>query len=208
MKPCFRICFASAAIALQTQAQAEIIYTNGPSFEIPLMGGSRSVDINHDGAADFVFRSVAPLSTFNVPSSGSSWPFHFDAAGTNQFLMSDYALVQSSGVLISSNAPSGPKWSAPGASAPLTAHWLRKIGETASEGWNGSLGELKDGYLGVRFHAADGLHYGWIRVRLPKTANNTNQITLPLSPIVVDWAYETRANVPIQVGVIRSQVKD
>ncbi len=110
MKGHFIQWLACAAIALQaTAAHAEIIFTNGPSFEIPLMGGSRSVDINNDGTPDFIFRSEAPLSTFNVPSSGSSWPSHFDAAGTNQFLVSDYALVQSSKVLISSNAPSGAK---------------------------------------------------------------------------------------------------
>jgi hypothetical protein len=203
MKRRFICSLACAAIALLLEMQAEIIYTNGPSFEIPLMGSSRSLDINNDGTPDFVFRSEAPLSTFNVPSSGSSWPFHLDAAGTNQFLLSAYALVQASGTLISSNAPTGAKWSDAGASAPLTVHWMRKNGETASDGWNGSLGELKDGYLGVRFYAADGLHYGWIRVRLPKPASNTNGVSLPLSPFVADWAYETKTDSPIQTGGVK-----
>jgi len=188
-------------IALVLHAGAEVVHTNSPSFEIPFMGGTRSLDLNNDGVADFVFRSEAPLATFNVPSSGSSWPFHFDAAGTNQFLLTDYALVQPSGVLISSNAPAGAKWSTPGASAPLTTRWMRKNGDTANEGWNGSLGELKDGYLGVRFYASDGLHYGWIHVRLPKLATEAGNP--PLSPAILDWAFEIKTLVPIQTGAVK-----
>lgn len=176
--------------------QAEIIHTNVP-FEVPLMGASRLLDINNDGLADFVFRSQPPLSTLDVPPSGSSWPFYFDATGTNEFLLTDYTLALLPGALISSNAPVGAKWSAAGANALITAHWIRKNGETVSEGWNGSLGELKEGYLGVRFYAADGLHYGWILVQLPKSS--AGNLPLPVSPIIVDWAFETKTNVPIQI---------
>ncbi len=47
------------------------------------------------------------------------------------------------------------------------------------------------GYLGVRFYQPDGLHYGWIRALLS-------------SPMVVDWAYETRPDKPIRAGDIDS----
>ena len=125
-------------VVLALQAQAAVIYTDGPSFEIPLMGNSRSLDINNDGVADFVFRSDLPITTMDVPPSGSSWPFHLVAVGTNHFLVKDYALVQRHNVLISSKAPAEAEWSAPGASAPLTAHWTHLQGNTVTEGWNGS----------------------------------------------------------------------
>src|SRR5262249_50742514 len=64
--------------------------------------------------------------------------------------------------------------------------------------WLGGLGFSGLGYLGVRFHAADGLHYGLVRVRLP--AVYPNQTLLEFSPAVMEWAYETRPNVPIQAG--------
>lgn len=57
------------------------------------------------------------------------------------------------------------------------------------------MGETGVGYLGVRFQSANGLHYGWVRVRLPRP-------DLYETPSVVDWAYETRPNTPLRAGVI------
>lgn len=197
-----RVAIATLILAFAGSTQAEIIYVSGPSFPIPAMSGSQSVDINNDGAPDFIFRSEGALATFDVPSSGSSASFYFDATGTNQFLVSDYAFAQSFGSLISSNAPAASVWSKPGATAALAVHWQRRNRQGESEGWNGSLGKLGVGYLGVRFHTTDGLQYGWIRVRLPNPASDP--IALALSPNVVDWAYETKANVPIRAGAIGS----
>lgn len=182
----------SGLLASVVLTPGEVLRTNVSSFEIPMMGMSRSLDINNDGVVDFIVRSESPLATFNVPSSGSASGFRFDAAGTNQFLVSDYAFVQPAKSLISSNSPTGANWSHPGASALLTSRWIRKNGDTTSTGWNGSLGDLKEGFLGVRFYATDGLHYGWVFVRLPKSGDDP---WAPMSPIIVSWAFETVANI-------------
>lgn len=49
-----------------------------------------------------------------------------------------------------------------------------------------------------RFAAADGPHYGWIQVRLPQPS--TNGLPSEVTPVVTDWAYETRVGVPIRAG--------
>jgi hypothetical protein len=56
----------------------------------------------------------------------------------------------------------------------------------STSGTNGPLGILGEGYLGVRFSGADGVHYGWVHVVHDR--------------IAMDWAYETRPGVPITAG--------
>lgn len=129
--------------------------------------------------------------------SGSWMPFHVQAAGTNEFLVSGYySSVQSFGAWIAGDPPSRAAWSTPGASALLTDQWWSLYGrdtgaQIVHSGWNGPLAVSGVGYLGVRFYQPDGLHYGWIRALLN-------------SPMVVDWAYETRPNTPIRAGDIDS----
>jgi hypothetical protein len=93
-------------------------------------------------------------------------------------------------------------------------------GQLVHSGWSGGVAEVGVGYIGVRFNAADGLHYGWIRVRLPRggllfqpLAENSSPtpasdqpvpVPLELMPVVVDCAYETHTNTPIRAGAIGS----
>jgi hypothetical protein len=155
------------------------------------------VDLDSDGADDFVFPVGPMIGTTDVPMSGSWIPFHVQAAGTNEFLVNGYySSVQSFGAWIGGDPPSGAVWSTPGASALLTDQWWslhgRDIGgQLVYFGWGGPLAVSGVGYLGVRFYQSDGLHYGWIRALLN-------------SPMVVDWAYETRPNKPIRAGDIDS----
>jgi hypothetical protein len=65
-----------------------------------------------------------------------------------------------------------------------------------TRGYGGPVINAGVGYLGVRFGAAEGLHYGWIRLRTPEPTN--------FGPVVVDWAFESRPNTPIQSGAIGS----
>jgi hypothetical protein len=67
--------------------------------------------------------------------------------------------------------------------------------------WGGTLGQLGVGYLGVRFHQADGLHYGWIRVHLP-SRDPVLAGTVLFGTAVVDWAYESQPDTPIQAGAM------
>src|ERR1019366_5395004 len=64
----------------------------------------------------------------------------------------------------------------------LTWWWSPRYGTSGS---TGPLATLVEGYLGVRFSSADGMHYGWVHVR---------------QTVVINWAYETRPGVPIRAG--------
>lgn len=50
------------------------------------------------------------------------------------------------------------------------------------------------------FPRRDGLHYGWIQVRLPGTETGPEGFPIEFAPVVVDWAYETRPNTAIIAG--------
>jgi hypothetical protein len=180
-----------------TSAPCAIVYSPGPASPPPpfLIPFSQNADLDSDGTDDFIFPTGPMLGTADVPMSGSWMPFHVQAAGTNEFLMTGYySSVQSFGAWIGGDPPSGAAWSTPGATALLTDQWWslhgRDIGgQLVHSGWNGPLAVSGVGYLGVRFYQPDGLHYGWIRALLS-------------SPMVVDWAYETRPNIPIRAGDI------
>jgi hypothetical protein len=182
-----------------TIGHCAIVYSPGPASPPPpfLIPFSQNVDLDSDGVDDFLFPIGPMLGTADVPMSGSWMPFHVQAAGTNEFLVSGYySSVQAFGAWISGAPTSGAAWSTPGAGALLTDQWWslygRDIGgQLVHSGWGGPLAVSGVGYLGVRFYQPDGLHYGWIRALLA-------------SPMVVDWAYETRPNKLIRAGAIDS----
>jgi hypothetical protein len=49
----------------------------------------------------------------------------------------------------------------------------------------------QNAYMGVRFQASDGTHYGWMRLDLPYIGINGGYIR--------EWAYETRPDTPLLV---------
>ena len=67
-----------------------------------------------------------------------------------------------------------------------------------TSGWSGPFIVPGGGYLGVRFYAADGLHYGWIHALLAVPEGDTN--SLDGTPLITDWAFETRPNTAIIAG--------
>jgi hypothetical protein len=114
--------------------------------------------------------------------------------------------LNSFGDAIGGDAPAGTAWSTPGFSgAGLLFYWWNRFGRIINDqvdysGWFGPLASTGIGYIGVRFHAADGLHYGWIRVRMPNPDPWLNIIEF--GPVLVDCAYESRPNVLIDAGDI------
>ncbi len=52
----------------------------------------------------------------------------------------------------------------------------------------------QNAFLGVRFQASDGTHYGWMRLELPFVGVNGGYIR--------EWAYDTGVDAPILDGAI------
>lgn len=209
-------------------AQGGINYVNGPSFPIPggWGFGSGDLDLDNDGIVDFNFWSSGMLCTMDIPTSGCGWPFYVRTSGTNEVLtVGSDASQRSLGERIGAQTPSEATWTVPGGfyGAGISYWWYslqgREVGgQILHSGWSGGVGDAGVGYLGVRFYSSDGLHYGWIRARLPQSGfffqplsessslrpatSEPTSLPLELTPIVVDWAYETRPSAPIRAGDI------
>ena len=176
--------------------QNSIVYVNGPSLTF---GGweydGTSLDLDEDGTADFNFQWGGFICTTDIPTSGCSSSFYVLASNTNAMLhRSGEATMLRFGETISSVTSSNRIWEdADNYSRAAGFHFSPRYG---TQGYDGPAINAGVGYLGVRFMAADGLHYGWIRLRAPSIAE--------FGPTVVDWAYESRPNTPLVAGDIGS----
>jgi len=186
--------------------QSTIAYFNGPAFPVPAFEVSRTLDLNQDGIVDFNFAGGTPICTQDIPISACAWRFSVDGNGINQQLwatplflgvFSPPVLLQPFGAWITSNPPPPTLWGDPRFGSTLATYFFS---QRQPSRWLFPLGTVGIGYLGVRFHAADGLHYGWIRVRLPRSDVGADDSTFEFTPVVMEWAYETRPETPIRVG--------
>ncbi len=192
--------FLAGLCLVATSTQSAIVYFSGPSFQITEIT-PQPLDVNGDGTPDVYLRLSLPFcyGSPEGPPGYCMWPYVLGSSGSAEFLKNDdyyaYAFAQPYGRWIGNSAPLGRHWSGPNGYAGLATQWWHRTGRIINDqlvysGWDGPLGALGIGYLGVRFYAADALHYGWIRVRLPGA--------------VVDWAYETCPDTPIRAGDIGS----
>ena len=172
-------------------SQDSIVYVSGPSFpfQYGVEPADAALDLNSDGAPDFSFQ----LGYFIGPAClgcGASGPYFVWGFETNSTLFQRFnnGSILPFCASIGSPPQTNSIWSNPAVSTTIATLFIGQNGWTL----HGPLPNAGVGYLGVRFHAADGLHHGWIRV--------TSR--LPVS--VVDWAYESRPNTPIRAGDIDS----
>jgi hypothetical protein len=188
-------CFGEFLLLLQFAAgtpsgwsQSTIAYTAGPAFQVPAEWFPASLDLDRDGLADFSFVASALICTMDVPASACTWSFFVSTLHTNALVeQGGYATVLPAGEWIRDVAPSNGVWSGGESSTVslLTYFWSPRFGTSESRG---PLAAFNEGYLGVRFHATDGLHYGWVHVRRD------------FAPVIVDWAYEARPGVGLRAG--------
>ena len=188
---CFLTMAAFAVCVQIAQSQSTIAYFPGPVspyLEFPYFGAT---DLNADGESDLRFTFGMTLCTTDVPTSACWTPYYFTALSTNQITMAGGNLALfPAGTLIRSTGVTNGAWNTPGGSGYLMGfHWnYDRFTDTYSTRWSGPLADQPDSYLGILFHAADCVHYGWVHVALRG------------SPVIVDWAYETRPNTAIRAG--------
>ena len=189
----FTLAVASIACATPAKAQDTIAYFNGPKIPFTFFeGGGGDLDVNADGRLDFNFNLSPFICTADIPVSGCSGTFSVTASGSAAMLVQRFsrAAILPFGTPIGSSSPTNSSWSANDPSASVATYFFSPLYGTS--GFGGPLGEAGVGYLGIRFSAEDGTHYGWVRVCL----------LAPNWPAVVDWAYERRPDTAIAAGAI------
>ena len=196
MKKSFYTLALLAGGLVVASGQNTIFYFDGPSFVFPpFESGGAPLDLNHDGVTDFSFASDVAVCTADFPPSACTLPYYGTAEASNEILHRlSQATMLAFGDQIGDPAAGSSTWSSSSNGLTVADQFFSpRLGTNL---WAGPLYPTGIGYLGVRFHAADGLHYGWIRVR---------QISASLgAPLVVDWAYESRPDTSIRAGVIGS----
>ena len=199
MKKLFLLLVLLAALRA-TCAWSAVADFPGPAFQLPGMEGYASgVDFDGDGTFDCTFSAGGTICTADIPSSGCSQPYYASATGTNALLSQGGQIcVMPAGNVIGSVVSSNTVWGNPGQGGILTGYYISP--RFGTSGWGPPLQTLTNGYLGIRFYAADGLHYGWIHARMPDQNLGTNGFPVEFSPVIVDWAYETRVDTAIAAG--------
>jgi hypothetical protein len=168
-------------LALAVPAHAKVVYT--PDNKQLPANGDLSVDLNHDGIADFIFSnfysstsSVLGLSISPVNPSNEI----FSAGSVDH---SVFAAALPAGVKIGPNGK-----------------FQKRLGEGIAVGNNlndscrGPWVRARERYLGLKFIINGETHFGWARL-------NVNCVfPQPVHATLTGYAYETVANKPIVSG--------
>jgi hypothetical protein len=180
---------ASAAgvgmLALVQPSEGKIIYTS--THKTIKVHQHYNLDLNHDGISDFtiqltttgaggthlLFYTLAVLSPRNNAVVGGK---------THTYGRGPYAFALQCGAVV------GPKQPFPGELMALAG---------IDDGFSVYVGQwldVKNRYLGLKFHIQGKIHYGW--VRLSVVSSNTSIASATLT----GYAYETVPNKPIVAG--------
>jgi hypothetical protein len=182
------------------RGQSTIAYFNGPAFQLPgIEGYANGIDFDGDKTFDSTFSSSEMICTADIPVSFCSQSYYISVAGSNTLLwQGGQILVMPAGNVIGNITAPNTVWGNPGQGGILTSFDSSPRDGTSE--WTPPLQTLTNGYLGIRFYAADGGHYGWIHARLPDRSLGTNGFPAEFSPVIVDWAFETRVDTAIVAG--------
>ena len=199
MKPFIALILLLAA-SLRTHAQG-IVYS---SYGTGIWVGQRqsfapisefSMDLNGDGVNDFRFVGETPFSGgFYVEPQNQNGALGYPADRFSSAYLArrlaagnDISATTSPGLLYVGFNPQ-PLSSITG---PYLLYNFSRGGDGGGEFVTTPLGQ-REGYVGVQFFAADGLHYGWIRVRGGEYNDGR----------ILDYAYNTVPGQPIAAGAV------
>ncbi len=153
------------------------------------------VDVNQDGTVDFTLESRW-VTTLDIPPSFMSYSFGIRPGQDNYVLGSgSTATVLSQGETISPVPIGSTNWQHPKYGSVGVCGWSADLRNETWSGWLGPMAGLDEVFVGLRFSAADGDHFGWARVRL----NSSDTLR---TAQLVDYAYDTRPNAQILAGAV------
>ena len=183
------------AIASGTSAYATVVLVNPPADLMTNPGGPNTTanwDVNGDGITDFGFLDRYPNT---APGGyGVIWQMNMLTTSASGVISYDgpfvrYAYALGFGTLI---GPGDPRFSTQASAIVLGSKYSYGIaganyyGGFAASGPNGSVPPGTFAFVGFRFNAVDGTHYGWLRLRV-----NAGIIDF------ADAGYETTPDQPI-----------
>jgi hypothetical protein len=191
------------AIASGTSAYGNIVVVATPADLTNSPGGANTtVNWNVDGlgGADFTFNNRYPNTT--AGSYGVVWQMNMNpftgTQGTNNLVSYAGPFVQYAFALAANTSigPAGPFSTTLtqvvlGSKYSYGAQGINYYGGFAANGPNGSVAPGTFAFVGFRFNAADGVHFGWVRL-----AVNAGLIDFDSA------AYETTPNTAILAGAV------
>ncbi len=144
------------------------------------------IDLNADGIADYRF--FGDVFSVSVQALGENG--HLSLLATPPDLGSLLYPLPAE-VSIGPSPPEGLDWvNSLTPSHPFAG--TSGISAFTSNGGSGLFFGLT-AYMGVQFLSVDGTHFGWVRIDAP---------SFEAGGVILDWAYETRSNVPILAGAV------
>jgi hypothetical protein len=161
--------------ALPPPATAEVVYTPANVS----IGSPFSLDLNHDGIADF---TLLHCRCFSASGHSLSFRAQLDVPGNG---IIDEALA--AGAMIGQGQPFITKSTNYG--GPVLA---RGFDYLSISRFSGPFANATNKFLGLKFLIDGQVHYGWARLSVP------NLFVLP--SLVTGYAYETLPNHPIRAG--------
>jgi hypothetical protein len=186
---------ASAAgvglLASAQSAQAKIVYTHA-KIPITVDGGNVTIDLNHDGIADFglsnYYNTFAPHHNEGAHQGGVT-------VGGSQ---ANNAIVQASSkgnvcaAALKGGVAVGAKQTF--STKPLVMAWSGGSYTNGGSAFGPWLG-VKQAYLGFKFYIKGKIHYGWVRIQWHGVGQNE---------YITGYAYETIANKSLLTGKEKS----
>lgn len=173
----------ASSLAGNCAGQGTIAHVTAPEDFGTFQGGNLPVDLDGDGSNDFNF--VSTRGDFSVDGPSLNAVLALPAGGLD---LGGWAVPVREGATVRAELPDGLVWyetiHTQYGSLPALLTSCMDVG---------CIGFFtgENAYLGVRFQAADGTHYGWMRLELPYVGINGGYVR--------EWAYETRPDTPILV---------
>lgn len=173
----------ASSVAWNCLGQGTIVHVTALEDFGTFQGGTLPVDLNSDGIPDFTF--VSTRGDFSVQGPSLNAVMAVPAGGLD---LGGWAVPMSAGVTVGAELPSGLIWyetlHTQYGSLPALLTSCMDVGCIG-------LFTGQNAYMGVRFQASDGTHYGWMRLDLPYVGINGGYVR--------EWAYETRPDTALLV---------
>jgi hypothetical protein len=175
---------------------------------------SQPIDMDRDGDTDFYLNRLLFLN--NIPTwvrqetlqLGTYDPFDPyaryegripSANGNSALVEAGQLALLSQGELVGGAATAGRQWV--DAFDPIYISEDNTFNGPPGA-WEGVWGDAAVGFAGVRIPADDGVHFGWIKLRVENVEDPTTSYFRGQSPTAIDWYLESRPDTPVVVGAV------